>query len=81
MFLYRYHSVAQRGITIAVNYWHDMQFGHMFVMSKFIRSLHAQPTPTMESVVTRELLEQITYETNKDSELIIEKEVAIEEDG
>ncbi|CAE7895991.1 Jmjd7 [Symbiodinium microadriaticum] len=34
-----YHRVAQRGITIAVNYWHDMQIGHGYVHHQLIRDL------------------------------------------
>eukprot|EP00928_Gymnodinium_smaydae_P011420 TRINITY_DN14216_c0_g1_i1.p1 TRINITY_DN14216_c0_g1~~TRINITY_DN14216_c0_g1_i1.p1 ORF type:complete len:371 (+),score=48.88 TRINITY_DN14216_c0_g1_i1:293-1405(+) len=32
-----YHRVAQQGLTIAVNYWHDMQFGHGYVHHQFLR--------------------------------------------
>eukprot|EP00913_Durusdinium_trenchii_P000414 g379.t2 len=32
-----YHRVAQRGVTIAVNYWHDMQFGHNYLHHQFLR--------------------------------------------
>lgn len=34
-----YHRVAQRGLTIAVNYWHDMPFGHAFVHHHFLRDV------------------------------------------
>eukprot|EP00929_Paragymnodinium_shiwhaense_P003128 TRINITY_DN103535_c0_g1_i1.p1 TRINITY_DN103535_c0_g1~~TRINITY_DN103535_c0_g1_i1.p1 ORF type:complete len:405 (-),score=95.85 TRINITY_DN103535_c0_g1_i1:288-1406(-) len=34
-----YHHVQQRGITIAVNYWHDMQFGHGWVAHQFLRDV------------------------------------------
>jgi len=34
-----YHQVAQRGVTIAVNYWHDMPFGHGFIHHQFIRDV------------------------------------------
>mmetsp|Transcript_48033 Transcript_48033/g.88449 ORF Transcript_48033/g.88449 Transcript_48033/m.88449 type:complete len:339 (-) Transcript_48033:7-1023(-) len=32
-----YHRVAQQGLTIAVNYWHDMAFGAAYVMYQFVR--------------------------------------------
>eukprot|EP00434_Breviolum_minutum_P012343 symbB.v1.2.010877.t1/scaffold689.1/size246588/8 len=32
-----YHRVAQKGVTIAVNYWHDMQIGHAFLHHQFLR--------------------------------------------
>jgi len=32
-----YHRVAQEGLTVAVNYWHDMRFGHGYVHHKFLR--------------------------------------------
>merc|ERR1712046_470425 len=34
-----YHRVGQRGITVAVNYWHDMQFGHAYVQHQFLRDV------------------------------------------
>lgn len=34
-----YHRVAQRGLTVAVNYWHDMHFGHGFVHHMFLRDI------------------------------------------
>lgn len=32
-----YHRVAQHGLTIAVNYWHDMQIGHAYLYHQFLR--------------------------------------------
>eukprot|EP00752_Nemacystus_decipiens_P010892 g9685.t1 len=37
-----YHRVAQKGITIAVNYWHDMQFDHKYVYYRFLQTLAAK---------------------------------------
>ncbi|CAM9165656.1 unnamed protein product [Ectocarpus sp. 12 AP-2014] len=37
-----YHRVSQRGITVAVNYWHDMQFDHKYVHYRFLQTLAAQ---------------------------------------
>lgn len=34
-----YHQVAQEGITVAVNYWHDMPFGHFYIHHSFIRDV------------------------------------------
>lgn len=34
-----YHRVAQRGVTIAVNYWHDMRFGHLYIHNQFVRDI------------------------------------------
>ncbi|CBN79281.1 conserved unknown protein [Ectocarpus siliculosus] len=34
-----YHRVSQRGITVAVNYWHDMQFDHKYVHYRFLQTL------------------------------------------
>lgn len=34
-----YHRVAQKGLTIAVNYWHDMKFGHGYVHHKLLRDI------------------------------------------
>lgn len=34
-----YHRVSQRGITVAVNYWHDMQFDHKYVYYRFLETL------------------------------------------
>ncbi|CAN0015773.1 unnamed protein product, partial [Hapterophycus canaliculatus] len=36
-----YHRVSQKGITVAVNYWHDMQFDHKYVNYRFLQSLAA----------------------------------------
>eukprot|EP00903_Cladosiphon_okamuranus_P016618 g15329.t2 len=36
-----YHRVAQKGVTIAVNYWHDMQFDHKYVYYRFLQTLAA----------------------------------------
>lgn len=32
-----YHRVAQRGLTMAVNYWHDMQIGPAYVHHQVLR--------------------------------------------
>ncbi|CAN0008064.1 unnamed protein product, partial [Pylaiella littoralis] len=37
-----YHRVAQKGITVAVNYWHDMQFDHKYVYYRFLQTLAAK---------------------------------------
>ncbi|CAM9666830.1 unnamed protein product [Ectocarpus fasciculatus] len=37
-----YHRVSQRGITVAVNYWHDMQFDHKYVHYRFLQTLAAK---------------------------------------
>lgn len=37
-----YHRVAQKDITIAVNYWHDMQFDHKYVYYRFLQTLAAK---------------------------------------
>lgn len=49
-----YHRVAQKNITIAVNYWHDMQFDHKYVYYRFLQTLAANcrnsllhPPPTL----------------------------------
>ncbi|CAM9872984.1 unnamed protein product [Discosporangium mesarthrocarpum] len=34
-----FHRVAQRGVTIAVNYWHDMDFDHKFVVYNLLQGL------------------------------------------
>lgn len=34
-----YHRVAQKGLTVAVNYWYDMHFGHAFVYHHFVSDL------------------------------------------
>lgn len=34
-----YHRVSQKGVTVAVNYWHDMQFDHKYVYYRFLQSL------------------------------------------
>jgi hypothetical protein len=36
---YRYHRVSQTTTTIAVNYWYNMQFNHVFVFYQLVRSL------------------------------------------
>lgn len=36
-----YHRVSQKGITVAVNYWHDMQFDHKYVYYRFLQTLAA----------------------------------------
>ena len=37
-----YHRVAQKDVTIAVNYWHDMQFDHKYVYYRFLQTLAAK---------------------------------------
>jgi hypothetical protein len=44
LYVYRYHRVAQRGLTVAVNYWHDMAFDHKYVYHNFLMGLAAQPS-------------------------------------
>lgn len=39
-----YHRVAQKGITIAVNYWHDMQFDFKYVYYRFLQALATKRT-------------------------------------
>ncbi len=34
-----YHAVSQSCGTVAVNYWHDMDFGHTYCMYTFLRSV------------------------------------------
>ena len=34
-----YHRVAQKGFTIAVNYWYDMHFGQNYVYHNFVKDL------------------------------------------
>lgn len=34
-----YHRVSQKGVTVAVNYWHDMQFDHKYVYYRFLQGL------------------------------------------
>ncbi|CAM9627582.1 unnamed protein product [Sphacelaria rigidula] len=34
-----YHRVSQKGITIAVNYWHDMSFDFKYVYYRFLQEL------------------------------------------
>lgn len=34
-----YHRVSQKGLTVAVNYWHDMQFDHKYVYYRFLQGL------------------------------------------
>ena len=34
-----YHQVSQKGLTIAVNYWHDMAFDHRYVYYKLCRGI------------------------------------------
>lgn len=34
-----YHHVAQRGVTVAVNYWHDMPYGHAYIHHQFLRDV------------------------------------------
>lgn len=35
----RYHRVAQRGITVAVNYWHDMAFDSRYCYHNLLTGL------------------------------------------
>lgn len=45
-----YHRVAQKGVTIAVNYWHDMQIGHAYLHHQFLRDAFGMDTfPESES--------------------------------
>jgi hypothetical protein len=44
MYVCRYHRVAQKGLTVAVNYWHDMAFDHKYVYHNFLMGLAAQPS-------------------------------------
>lgn len=37
-----YHRVSQKNVTIAVNYWHDMQFDHKYVYYRFLQTLAAK---------------------------------------
>lgn len=34
-----YHQVSQVGLTIAVNYWHDMHFGAAYAYNQFVRGI------------------------------------------
>lgn len=47
-----YHQVAQQGLTVAVNYWHDMPFGHAYIHHQFIRdvALGTEAEPGEEGV-------------------------------
>lgn len=42
-----YHQVSQRGVTVAVNYWHDMQFGHAYVHHQFLRDVAGLNDPEL----------------------------------
>lgn len=48
-----FHQVEQRGITIAVNYWHDMAFGPTFVLLSFLRDLTVA-APSLKAALERE---------------------------
>lgn len=39
-----YHRVSQKGVTIAVNYWHDMQFDFKYVYYRFLQQLGRKRT-------------------------------------
>ncbi|CAM9885504.1 unnamed protein product, partial [Scytosiphon promiscuus] len=39
-----YHRVSQKGITVAVNYWHDMQFDQKYVYYRLLQSLAGRAT-------------------------------------
>uniref|UniRef100_A0A7S4PT93 JmjC domain-containing protein n=1 Tax=Alexandrium monilatum TaxID=311494 RepID=A0A7S4PT93_9DINO len=43
-----YHQVEQRGLTVAVNYWHDMQFDHAYVHHRFLRDVAGLDAPDVE---------------------------------
>lgn len=34
-----YHRVTQRGLTVAVNYWHDMHFGHHYIYHNLLQNI------------------------------------------
>jgi hypothetical protein len=44
LYVCRYHRVAQKRLTVAVNYWHDMAFDHKYVYHNFLMGLAAQPS-------------------------------------
>lgn len=52
-----YHQVEQRGVTVAVNYWHDMAFDCKYVMQQFLRALFVPP-PSLEATQAREQREE-----------------------
>jgi hypothetical protein len=45
--------VEQRGVTIAVNFWHDMAIGPTLVLLRFLRALAVLP-PSAEAAAARE---------------------------
>ena len=45
-----YHKVEQRGLTVAVNFWHDMDFDGRFVLQKCLASL-AAPVQQLEDLL------------------------------
>lgn len=49
-----YHRVSQNGITVAVNYWHDMQFDQKYVYYRFLQSLAAKTTTAAASAAKRD---------------------------
>jgi hypothetical protein len=51
-----YHRVEQLGVTIAVNFWHDMAFGPSHVLLSFLRNLTV-PKPTVAAALRREAQE------------------------
>mmetsp|Transcript_69360 Transcript_69360/g.119179 ORF Transcript_69360/g.119179 Transcript_69360/m.119179 type:complete len:424 (+) Transcript_69360:83-1354(+) len=52
-----YHQVEQCGITVAVNFWHDMNFkGPTFSLLSFIRNLTVAP-PSAAAAQAREMAE------------------------
>lgn len=50
--------VCQVGVTIAVNFWHDMTFGPSHVLLSFLRNLTILP-PSVESALLREAKEAL----------------------
>ncbi len=45
--------MEQEGLTIAVNYWHDMSFGPQFALLSLLRNLTVNP-PSLEAALRRE---------------------------
>lgn len=52
-----YHEVAQEGLTVAVNYWHDMTFGPTFVLVEFLRNVTGPRPATLQAALSREQAE------------------------
>lgn len=40
-----YHRVGQEGVTVAVNYWHDMAFDHRYVCASFAKAVAGVAMP------------------------------------